>query len=310
LSTELSKQPIGIAIAAPGGYAMDPAALEMGIKRLRQQGFVVHNYYDPDKKFQRFGGTDEARLAQLNAAAADPDVQVVLALRGSYGMSRLLPKIDFRAMADSGKLFVGYSDFTAFHMALMRETGRISFAGPMVCDDFIREEPVDYTIRQLWDCLHGPQHKVRGAAAGNPAVDVRGRLWGGNLAMLTHLAGTPYFAPLENGILFLEDINEHPYRIERMMLQLLYSGALEGQQAIVLGDMSGYKLNPQIDNGYDFDAMLAYLRQLLPMPVLTGLPFGHVRERCTLPFGGLAHLVSDAEGFDLTITDYPTLNRG
>ena len=309
LSTQPSKSTIGIAIAAPGGYALNPEALEMGIQRLREQGFVVHNYYDPGKTFQRFGGTDAARLAQLNAAAADPDVQVVMALRGSYGMSRLLPHIDFRAMADSGKLFVGYSDFTAFHMALMRETGRISFAGPMVCDDLIRAEPVDYTIQQLWDCLRGPQHKVRSTASGNPVVDLRGRLWGGNLAMLTHLVGTPYFAPLENGILFLEDINEHPYRIERMMLQLLYAGALEGQQAVVLGDMSGYKLNPQIDNGYDFDAMLSYLRSVLPMPVLTGLPFGHVRERCTLPFGGLAHLVSDAEGFDLSITDYPTLSR-
>ena len=309
MSIESSKNKIGIAIVAPGGYAPDQAAVEMGVNRLEQQGLVVHNYYDPDKKFQRFGGTDAARLAQLNAAIADPDVQVVMALRGSYGMSRLLPHIDYRAMADSGKLFVGYSDFTALQMALMRETGCISFAGPMVCDDFIREEPVDYTIRQLWDCLHGPRHKVRGTAAGNPAVDLRGRLWGGNLAMLTHLVGTPYFAPLENGILYLEDINEHPYRVERMMLQLLYAGALEGQQAIVLGDFSGYKLSP-MDNGYDFDAMLAYLRELLPMPVLTGLPFGHIRERCTLPFGGLAHLVSDAEGFDLTITDYPTLNRG
>ena len=298
---------IGIAIAAPGGYALDPAALDMGIKRLQQQGFRVHNYYDPEKKFQRFGGTDAGRLAQLNAAAADPDVQVVVALRGSYGISRLLPQIDFQAMADSGKLFVGYSDFTAFHMALMTQTGRVSFAGPMMCDDFIREQPVEYTLDQMWNCLRGPSHQVRGTAAGNPAVDVRGRLWGGNLAMLTHMVGTPYFAPLENGILFIEDVNEHPYRVERMMLQLLYSGALDGQQAVVLGDFSAYQLNAA-DNGYNFDEMLAYLRALLPMPVLTGLPFGHIRERCTLPFGGIGHLVSDAGGFDLTVTGYPTLS--
>jgi muramoyltetrapeptide carboxypeptidase len=302
----LSTSSIGIAIAAPGGYALDQAALDMGIARLRQQGHVVHNYYDPEHKFQRFAGTDADRLAQLNAAAADPEVQVVIALRGSYGISRILPQIDFRAMADSGKLFVGYSDFTAFHMALLQQTGRISFAGPMICDDFIREEPVDYTLQQMWSCLQGPTHQVRGTGAGNPAVDVRGKLWGGNLAMLTHMAGTPFFAPLEKGILFVEDINEHPYRVERMMLQLLYAGALEGQQAVVLGDFSGYKLAP-FDNGYDFESMLAYLRSVLPMPVLTGLPFGHIRERCTLPFGGMGHLVSDAEGFDLTVSGYPTL---
>jgi muramoyltetrapeptide carboxypeptidase len=306
----LSTSKIGIAIAAPGGAAPDNAAVQAGIQRLEQQGYLVHNYYDDDKKFQRFGGTDEGRLAQLNAAAADPDVQIVMALRGSYGMSRLLPQIDFRKMADSGKLFVGYSDFTAFQMPLMKQTGRISFGGPMICGDFARPDPVDYTIKQFWDCLRGPVHTVRGAvaegSADNPVVNVDGKLWGGNLAMMVSLLGTPYFAPIDNGIVFIEDISEHPYRVERMVLQLFYAGALEGQRALVLGDFSGYKLSP-MDNGYDFEAMLAYLRQRLPMPVLTGLPFGHIKERATLPYGGMAHLVSDERGFTLTISDYPTL---
>ncbi|MGV7206241.1 muramoyltetrapeptide carboxypeptidase [Oxalobacteraceae bacterium A2-2] len=302
----MSDKNIGIAIAALGGYALDETALHAGIARLERQGCTVHNYYEPEHKFQRFAGTDAGRLAQLNAAAADPDVQVVLALRGGYGMTRLLPHIDFRAMADSGKLFVGYSDFTAFHMGLMQATGRSSFAGPMVCDDFIRPEPVEYTLRQFWDCLRGPVHSVRGTAAGNPLVDVSGKLWGGNLAMLCSLLGTPYFAPLAGGIVFLEDINEHPYRVERMLLQLWQAGAFDGQRALVLGDFSGYKLTPA-DRDYDFAAMLAYVRQVLPLPVLTGLPFGHIRERCTLPFGGMARLVSDHDGFDLAISDYPTL---
>jgi len=297
---------IGIAIAAPGGYALDDAALARGIARLEEQGCIVHNYYDSGRKFLRFAGTDEGRLAQLNAAAADPDCQVVVALRGQYGISRILPRIDFRAMADSGKLFTGYSDITAFHMGLFQATGRISFAGPMMCDDFIREEPVDYTLRQFWDCLRGPEHRVRGTAAGNPVVDVQGTLWGGNLAMVNHLLGTPFWPRIDDGILFLEDIAEHPYRIERMLLQLYYAGVLERQRAIVLGDFSGYRLSPN-DNGYDFDAMLAFIRATVPVPVLTGLPFGHVKERCTLPFGAQAHLVSDAEGFDLTVSAYPTL---
>ena len=300
----------GIAIVAPGGAAPNPAALQAGIARLEQQGFLVHNYYDDDKRHLRFGGTDAARLAQLDAAAADPDVQIVIALRGSYGMTRLLPAIDFAAMADSGKLFVGYSDFTAFQMPLMKRTGRISFAGPMMCDDFVREEAEAYTMAQFWDCLRGPRHDVRGEVADgradNPVVDVGGRLWGGNLAMMVSLLGTPYFHALDDGIVFIEDIAEHPYRIERMVLQLLYAGALEGQRALVLGDFSGYKLGA-LENGYDFETMLAYLRQRLPMPVLTGLPFGHIKRRATLPYGGMARLVSDARGFDLTISDYPTL---
>ncbi|MRW82964.1 muramoyltetrapeptide carboxypeptidase [Pseudoduganella sp. FT26W] len=306
----MSTPQIGIAIAAPSGRAPDNDALQRGVQRLEQQGFLVHNYYDDDKRFQRFGGTDEWRLAQLNAAAADPQVQVVIALRGSYGMSRLLPMIDFHQMADSGKLFVGYSDFTAFQMPLLKQTGRISFGGPMICDDFIRDEPVAYTLNQFWDCLRGPVHTVRGAVAegvaDNPVVDVSGKLWGGNLAMMVSLLGTPYFQALEGGICFIEDISEHPYRVERMVLQLFYAGALDGQRALVLGDFSGYKLAP-LDNGYDFDAMLAYLRERLPIPVLTGLPFGHIKERATLPYGGGAHLVSTERAFDLTISDYPTL---
>jgi muramoyltetrapeptide carboxypeptidase len=180
----------------------------------------------------------------------------------------------------------------------------------MMCDDFIRAEPVAYTLNQFWDCLRGPVHTVRGAVAeggaDNPVVDVDGKLWGGNLAMMVSLLGTPYFAPIQNGIVFIEDISEHPYRVERMVLQLFYAGALDGQRALVLGDFSGYKLNP-MDNGYDFEAMVAYLRQRLPIPVLTGLPFGHIRERATLPYGGMAHLVSEPRGFTLTISDYPVL---
>jgi muramoyltetrapeptide carboxypeptidase len=302
----MSHSNLCIAIAAPGGYALDRAQFERGVARLRAQGVTVHNYYDPDRVHQRFAATDKERLGQLHAAAHDPEAQVVLMLRGSYGMTRILPDIDFHAMAASGKLFVGYSDITAFHMGLYAATGAVSFAGPMVCDDFVRDEPVPYTLEQLWDCLRGPVHAVRGTAQGNPAVDVQGTLWGGNLAMLASLLGTPYFAQIDRGILFIEDIGEHPYRIERMLLQLLQAGVLQRQQALVLGDFSGYRLNPA-DNGYDFDAMLAYIRERVPVPVLTGLPFGHVKTRCTLPFGAHGHLVSDAAGFTLTASGYPTL---
>ena len=306
----MNQPPTGIAIVAPGGFAPDADALHAGIARLEQQGHVVHNYYDHEARHQRFGGTDAARLAQLHAAAADPAVQVVIALRGSYGMTRLLPHIDYRLLADSGKLFVGYSDFTAFQMALMQATGGASFAGPLFCADFTPPTPDDYTITQFFDCLRGPQHQVLGTvadgAADNPVIDVAGRLWGGNLAMLVSLLGTPYFAAIDDGIVFLEDVGEHPYRVERMLLQLHQAGVLARQRAVVLGEFTGYKLGAY-ENGYDFEAMLAYVRATLPVPVLTGLPLGHVRRHATLPFGGMAHLVSAPRGFTLTVDDYPTL---
>lgn len=299
---------LGVAIVAPAGHTPDQAAVERGIARLEAHGCLVHNYYDPKAIHQRFGGTDAARLAQLHAAADDPDVQIVMAVRGGYGLTRLMPDIDFERLAASGKLFVGYSDITALQMGLYTRGGAISYAGPLLAGDFGAEEACDFTLRQFWDCLAGPTHRIVEEARGNPCVDVAGTIWGGNLAMLASLLGTAWFPRIEGGILFVEDIAEHPYRVERMLLQLMQAGVLARQQALVLGDFSGYRLGA-LDNGYDFDAMLAYLRATLPIPVLTGLSFGHVPRRVTIPFGAQARLQSDTSGFTLALSDYPTLRR-
>jgi muramoyltetrapeptide carboxypeptidase len=144
---------------------------------------------------------------------------------------------------------------------------------------------------------------------GNPALELSGTVWGGNLAMLVSLLGTEYFPRIDGGILFLEDIAEHPYRVERMLLQLMQAGVLARQQALVLGDFSGYRLSPA-DNGYDFAAMLAHLRATLPIPVLTGLTYGHIPRRVTIPFGAQGRLVSGSDGFRLSLSDYPTVRRG
>ncbi|PWF47679.1 muramoyltetrapeptide carboxypeptidase [Massilia glaciei] len=298
---------IGIAIVAPSGYARGDEAIERGIARLGARGFSVHNYYDPDQVFERFGGTDQARLEQLAAAAANPAVRIVMALRGGYGLTRLLPHINFEAMAASGKIFVGFSDFTAFQMALLARTGAGSMTGPMFFGDFGAPlEPVDFTLESFWRCLAGPTHQILTDTLGNPELETEGKIWGGNLAMLVSLLGTPYFPHVEQGILFVEDVNEHPYRVERMLLQLHQAGVLARQRALILGDFSSYQLSPA-DNGYAFETMLAYLRETLPIPVLGGLEFGHTARRVTIPFGAMARLSSDATGFALTMRDYPTL---
>ncbi|OWW22162.1 muramoyltetrapeptide carboxypeptidase [Noviherbaspirillum denitrificans] len=296
---------IGVAIAAPSGYAPDLSSYVRGIERLRAAGCTVREYYDPDKKHERFGGTDEERVRALHKAAEDPDVQVILALRGGYGMSRILPALDMKLLATSGKLFVGHSDFTALHMALLAEGGTPSFAGPMVCIDFSRDDPSDFTLDHFWRCVRGPSHTIAFEAEGNPELDVSGALWGGNLTMLTHLIGTPYLQRINGGILFIEDVNEHPYRIERMLLQMQYAGLLD-QKAVVFGDFSSYTLT-EYDNGYTFASMLAYLRARLGVPVLTGLPFGHVREKATLVVGSQARLRSDGRHCSLTMSAYPCL---
>ncbi len=294
-----------VGIVAPSGYAPEPAAVELAISRLQARGCAVRDFTNPALRHQRFGGTDAERLAQLHAAAADDEVQVVLALRGGYGLSRLLPEIDFALLASSGKLFVGHSDFTALQMGLLARQGAGSFAGPMICADFSRSEPSEFTMRQFDTCLQGPRHTLTFRTDCMQEVDVEGTLWGGNLAMLAHLSGTPYLPPIEDGILFIEDVNEHPYRIERMLLQLQHAGALR-QRAILCGDFSGYRLS-DYDNGYDLDTMFRYLRERLGIPVLRGLPFGHVPDKATLAVGSRARLQARDGSATLAMNNYRSL---
>lgn len=291
----------GIAIVAPSGAPLDDALIERGLNLLAQQGFRVHNYYEPAGKFQRFGASDQERVRQIHAAADNPEVQIVMALRGSYGLSRLMPHLDFDHLVSSGKCFVGYSDFTLMHLALLAR-GRSSLAGPMLCDDFTRDNPSDYTLGQFSSSLSQAQaHRVEFACLdGVSGLDVEGILWGGNLAMLTHALATPYWADVSDGILFLEDIGEHPYRVERMLLQLHFAGILAKQKAIVLGDFSGYRLAVH-DNGYDFAAMLAYVRSIVDIPIISGLPFGHIRERASLVVGSRARLLLEEGKASITM---------
>lgn len=299
-------RPLTIGIVAPSGSATDPAAAARALQRLRELGHEVRDFSAGAARHQRFAATDAERVAQLHAAAHDPQVELVIALRGGYGLSRILPDIDFRLLADSGKLWVGHSDFTALQMGLLATTGAVSFAGPMICDDFSRDEPSGFTHEHFWRGVSSPALQVDVRATGNPAFRAEGRLWGGNLAMLCHLVGSPWLPAVDGGILFVEDINEHPYRVERMLLQLAHAGILERQQAIVLGDFSGYRLT-EFDNGYDFSSMLDYLRGRLGLPVLQGLPFGHTRDKLTLPVGAQCVLQSDAAGFSMALSGHPVL---
>ncbi len=299
-------RPLTIAVVAPSGYAADPAAFQRGLDRLRSLGHTVKDFSAASGKHQRFAASDADRIAQIHAAARDTEVELVIALRGGYGLSRLLPDIDFGLIAASGQRWVGHSDFTALQLGLLASTGAPSFAGPMICDDFSRADISEFTHHHFWACLSSASHRFEVTADGNPALSAEGTLWGGNLAMLCHLAGTPWMPQVDGGILFVEDINEHPYRIERMLLQLAHAGVLARQQALVLGDFSAYKLT-DYDNGYDFQTMVAYLRERLGLPVLQGLPFGHVKDKVTLAIGAECRVESGEGRFSVEFGGYPGL---
>ena len=298
-----------IAVVAPSGYAPDPAAFTRGLDHLRSLGHTVQDFSANGTREQRFAASDAERVAQLHAAALDPDVEMVIALRGGYGLSRLLPAIDFnlltRSVLEGGKRWVGHSDFTVVQLAMLATAGAGSFAGPMICDDFSRADLSEFTHQHFWQCVTQDTYRIDVEAQGNPLARIEGTLWGGNLTMLCHLIGTPWMPTVQDGILFIEDVNEHPYRVERMLLQLAHAGVLHQQRAIVFGDFSGYKLT-DYDNGYDFNQMLSYLRSRCDMPILQGLPFGHMKDKLTLPVGARCALDSSGDGFTMTMHSYPS----
>ncbi|WP_335328967.1 muramoyltetrapeptide carboxypeptidase [Oxalobacter paraformigenes] len=300
----MNARKIGIAIVAPGGY-IPAAELQRGLETLKSQGYQVFNYYHPEKRYQRFAATDKERAAQIEQAASNPEVKIVMALRGGYGTTRLLPELDFAGLAKSGKLFVGHSDFTAFEMALLKQGGT-SFAGPMLHPDLTRQDLSEFTLGHFEKCMISPDSSVKWLSRDNPDIDVEGVLWGGNLTMLAHLTGTPWMPDISSGILFVEDIHEQPYRVERMLLQLDEAGILKKQKALVLGQFTEFRA-ADYDNGYDFQAMLAWLRSRLTIPVLTGLPFGHVKDKVTLPVGAHARLLSRKGASELHLSDYPVV---
>jgi muramoyltetrapeptide carboxypeptidase len=202
---------------------------------------------------------------------------------------------------------VGHSDFTALQLGLLAHTGAgpaaITWQGPMACDDFGRADEaggVDEVTRDCFaEAMSGELEAVGfRTEPGFDGLDVKGLLWGGNLAMLQSLLGTPHWPKVKGGILFLEDVNEHPYRVERTLLQLHQAGVLARQKAVVLGDFSGWRKSP-IDRGYSFKSMVAHLRSACGTPLLTGLPFGHVPTKVTLPVGARVQLV--VQGRDVLI---------
>jgi muramoyltetrapeptide carboxypeptidase len=301
-----------IDLVAPSGYPQDPSAVERGLRRLHGEGHKLENIDATRRKFQRFGGTDAERAADLNRLA-DPSRRlpdIVLAVRGGYGASRILHGLDYRGLqrrlADQPVAIVGHSDFTAIQCALFAQANVKSFGGPMFVGDFGAEEVSAFTMHHFWHALTHPTMTVKSDTPQPQSVDASGMLWGGNLAILASLVGTPYLPPVEGGILFIEDVNEHPFRIERMLYQLHLAGVLGRQQAILMGEFSGGRL-ADYDNGYTLDEMIEQMRKVTGIPIVTGLQFGHIDDLLTLPFGASAHLVANEQGFTLKLSDYPHL---
>jgi muramoyltetrapeptide carboxypeptidase len=221
--------------------------------------------------------------------------------RGGYGLTRILPALPYKQIAkaiDDGMQFVGLSDFTAFNQAVYAKTGRISWQGPALGEDFGQEQEPDDIMQACFDDLLLEQGEGTGWQLPKSESERRvlvkdATLWGGNLSVLTSMLGTPYFPQIKGGVLFLEDVGEHPYRVERMLTQLLHAGVLAQQKAVLMGQFSHYKLVPAHDKGFKLSTVVDWLRSQIKTPVLTGLPFGHVDTKVLLPVGASVDLVTE-----------------
>jgi len=292
-------------IFTSAGVELRNDALRRARERLSALGYTVALDPSVRARHQRFAGDDETRLATL-VRIADAAPSIAMACRGGYGMTRLLDAIDWRRIARSvarGTRWVGYSDLTALQIGLLAHTGASSWAAPMACDDFGRaddEGGVDSVSRDCFvEAMSGALRAVGfRTEAGFDGLQARGVLWGGNLTMLCSMLGTPHFPAVKGGILFVEDVNEHPYRVERCLLQLHQAGLLKQQKAVLLGAFSGWRKSP-LDRGYALKSAVAHLRAATRTPVLTGLPFGHVPTKVTLPIGVRVELV--VQGRDVLV---------
>ncbi len=235
------------------------------------------------KRYGYLAGTDAERIADLESMFADPSVKAIVCLRGGSGAARLIDKLDYPLIARNPKIFLGYSDITAFHQAIHTQTGLITFHGavannewtPMVLNQF----------EQLFFAGKSPSYADDRATIRTLTPGVaEGRLFGGNLTVLTGIAGSRYFPDVEDGILFVEDIGEEPYRIDRMFSQLALTGTLKKIKGFIFGKCSNCEPeNPA--NSLTVDQVLDDYIRPLGIPAYQGARIGHIDEQFILPIG-------------------------
>ena len=308
-----------IHLIAPSGATLDSKSPSLGIEWLRAQGIQIENTACVERVSERFAGNDAERLAELNHLTQLAPHKLVMAMRGGYGIHRLLPNIEWSAIAkaiENGLQVCGHSDFTAFSLALLAKTGAVTLSGPMLNYDFGRVNDDGQAIPPnefMWEHFQRAVDQRRldcevlatqSYLGSQSSASISGILWGGNLTVITSLIGTSYMptsTQTQGGILFLEDVNEHPYRIERMLMQLLDAGILQNQAAILLGGFSAYRLYEN-DRGYSLESAIEMIRSRLPstIPILTGLPFGHQADKLTLPVGVRVALAYSTDRFKLS----------
>ncbi|MGE6440329.1 LD-carboxypeptidase [Psychrobacter sp. NPDC078409] len=298
---------------------------QLALDRVACAGFKVENPAITNRQYLRFAGTDSQRASDFQnlATGAIAAPKLLLGVRGGYGAMRILPMVDWamlgRIMKERGTILAGFSDVTAIQCALLAKGSMSSLAAPMLYSEFGKTVPDKISCQQFVEALTNPNLTISIQDAtltsqqlptiltkGEPKP-LTGTIWGGNLSVVSALAGSEYLPRIDGGIVFLEDVGEQAYRIERMLYDLYLAGIFKGQQAIVFGALSGTG-EDSYDKRYDVATVIRQLHELTGLPIYSGMPFGHIGKKYSFPLGATCQISADTVGgYQLAFTDYPTI---
>ncbi len=302
-----------VGLITPSTYVSDPGTLELLKLTTEHFGLKMKVGRNVKKKAGYVGGTIEERLSDLHEMFRDPEVKGVICIRGGYGTPQILDGIDYDLIRRNPKVFAGYSDITAMHLAIHRKTGLVTFHSPVILSRF-----TPWTQQHFRDSLFAggparlviknpaeanplrPAHPVRAIRPGT----ARGALIGGNLTLISSLMGTPYEPDTRGKIFFIEDVGEEPYRIDRMLTQLRLAGKFAQCAGVVVGecvDCGPKEFRPGFESTFSLNEVLDNILADLKVPVLSGLLIGHTSDQATLPVGAMASM--DAAAGELIIEE-------
>ncbi len=279
-----------IGIISPASTPDDISKIDSGVKYLEKLGYRVEVGKNVGKVHGYLAGTNEERLEDLHYMFKKKEVKAIMCVRGGYGSPRLLDKIDYKLIGNNPKIFVGYSDITALQMAFLEKTGLITFAGPMLAVDFSGEVS-PYTEEIFWALVTSNKklgkvdlpedEKIFSLVKGT----AKGRIVGGNLALISSLVGTEYLPSMKDKILFIEDIGELPYRIDRMLNQLRLAKMFKHLNGIILGAFIDCNEIDPAKRTLTLGEVVSDYFGSLDVPVVYNFKHGHIKDNITIPFG-------------------------
>jgi len=279
-----------IGLISPASTPEDLNAIEKGIKYLEKLGYSVKVGKNVGKKHGFLAGSDQERLSDLHNMFADKEIKAIFSIRGGYGSGRLLDKINYNLIKKNPKIFIGYSDITALHLAIYQKTGLITFAGPMVAPDFSGKIN-KFAEENFWKLITSSRKIGKLNNPGNEKFFVlnsgraEGKIFGGNLAIVNSLLGTKYLPSFKNSILMIEEIGEEPYRVDRLFNQLKLANILKETNGIILGRFIDCYDRDNSNDKISLNEVIENYFTDLKKPVIYNFSHGHIKENLTIPFG-------------------------